>query len=232
MRQRNVFRIITGLAAAFLLSVCFLNGSQAQASPTEEQKIEQVVRLYFESSYEQFNALEYPDLSDVLDMSSIQCQNKIELFKDIVDNYKYCMDTGWDTVVIEKLPYSLTIDFIQIKGDEADVQFKLKWLTEHNVFRDEDGSLHLYPFFMTFGTNLFHLNKRSGQWKIDQHDNSGYDYDFDLSREKLIPYDKEKADEIRRGGNTYSPNQLGVRIGLATTTWQRAYHPIALLVEN
>ena len=87
-----------------LFSSVFRNGTKAQASPSDEQQIEQTVRSYFETSYDQFNRLEYPDLSDILDMTSIQCQNKVELFKDIVDNYKYCMETGWDVLAIDKLP--------------------------------------------------------------------------------------------------------------------------------
>ena len=88
------------------------------------------------------------------------------------------------------------------------------------MFRDENGALHQYPFFMTFGTNYFHLNNRSGQWKIDRHDNPGYGYDFDLSREEVIPYDKEKSDEIRRSSSV-SPvlsEQTGLSLDLPLDT--------------
>ena len=43
---------------------------------------QEVIERYFAESYDYFVRLEYPDLSDVLDMDSIQCRNKVEIFRE------------------------------------------------------------------------------------------------------------------------------------------------------
>lgn len=169
----------------------------ASTVQSEDQTPEETVMKYFEESYDYFLNLQYPDLSDVLDMNVIQCQNKIEIFKEVIDDWKYSIEVRKDPYILEKLEYTIQFTEVSIKGNEADIYAKLDYKAESTCFETEDG-IYAYPHFMTFGINHFHLNHNSGKWLIDSHDNDAYGYDFDASRTERYYYDKEKADQERR----------------------------------
>ena len=142
---------------------------------------EETVQKYFEESYDQFLSFEEPDLSDVLDMDSVQCRNKIEVFKEIQENWKKDIEVNDFPYILEELPYYLEFSDLRITENEADVDVLITNY-DHEPFgkvKETEEGIWGYPHFLTFGHNHFHMIKKEGKWLIDSHTNFDYGYDFD-----------------------------------------------------
>ena len=154
-----------------------------------EESPEDTIRRYFDECYDYFIKLEVPDLSDVLDMDVIQNKNKVEIFREVVDNWKWYSKEKEKPLLLEKLEYKLSFKEVVVDGDTAEVNVELSYGENGVSYEDEEG-IYSYPHFLTFGLNHFVLKKKEGRWLIISHDNDSYGYDFDYSRDKEYHYDK------------------------------------------
>ena len=181
---------------ALLFLICSKSYVSAENDMTDISAPEQTVARYFSECYDSFVKLECPDLSDVLDMSIVQCKNKLEVFKEVLDNWKWYIEEKKEPLIVEKLEYGLSFKDVVIEGDTATVTADLSCGEKGTAYWDDEGA-HSYPHFMTFGINRFVLKNENGRWLIISHDNDSYGYDFDMSREEEYHYDKAELDRNR-----------------------------------
>jgi len=102
--------------------------------------------------------MEYIDITPYLDMSKIQNHNKVVALKMLVFRRKYTDEKRYCYVEKRHFPYELHYKNIELYGNKAkvviDLEIKLK---------------EAYPSFISYGENIFELEKQEGTWKITKH---------------------------------------------------------------
>jgi hypothetical protein len=124
----------------------------------EIEAIKLTIEGFYETQYKAYLQMEYIDITPYLDMSKIQNHNKVVALKMLVFRRKYTDEKKYCYVEKRHFPYELHYKEIELDGNKAkvviDLEIKLK---------------EAYPSFISYGDNIFELEKQDGKWKITKH---------------------------------------------------------------
>ncbi|ADL42491.1 peptidase M56 BlaR1 [Caldicellulosiruptor obsidiansis OB47] len=124
----------------------------------EIEAIKSTIEGFYETQYKAYLQMEYIDITPYLDMSKIQNHNKVVALKMLVFRRKYTDEKRYCYVEKRHFPYELHYKNIELYGNKAkvviDLEIKLK---------------EAYPSFISYGENIFELEKQEGTWKITKH---------------------------------------------------------------
>ncbi|WPX10056.1 M56 family metallopeptidase [Anaerocellum danielii] len=125
---------------------------------SETEAIKSTIEGFYETQYKAYLQMEYIDITPYLDMSKIQNHNKVIALKELVFRRKYTDEKKYCYVEKRHFPYELHYKNIELDGNKAkviiDLEIKLK---------------EAYPSFISYGENIFELEKLDGKWKITKH---------------------------------------------------------------
>ena len=167
-----------------ILSICFVATGTAcsseKAGTSDAKEIENVIETYDSRSYDAWWNLEYIDLSDLLDMDSIQCYNKVSALKENIETWKYAIEQGYYKGTRER--FSLDYDFTSVQVDGATAVAHVTLSTPPDVDQP------VYPFFICLGENTFSMVKKNGSWLISGHEyNDWCLYEHSLTEKYEVP---------------------------------------------
>ena len=167
--KNNLF--ILGITISLLITPCLLVNADDKFSETN---IQNVIEKYYNLSYDSYLELKNPNLSSVLDLNSIQNQNKITSLNETIEKWKYSLEKGYCDVIRERYPIIYNLTEIEIIDNKAIVYINI------------DGKKNeAYPPFVTFGENRFVLTYNDSNWLISEQQNS--DTEIIEQNDKLLP---------------------------------------------
>ncbi len=180
-----------------ILIVLFLNGcsnkisqedinlSQKNSNGDDYSAIINVIEDYHEVSYDMWMSLKVGDLSEYLNLESIQCYNKVIAFKENIERWKYGLEKYHSKDFRERHVIFFKYNSIEIAEDTAVVKVNLS---------GETTGQPAYPFFVTLGKNTFILKKKYNNWLIHEHEYSNY-YFYERSKTEKLKLNIEKIHE-------------------------------------
>lgn len=175
IKKLFIFFIITFM---FCLYGCSTNNKPAK---TEKENIKETIENYYAKSYDMWMNLNFGDLSNYLDLNSIQSYNKTIALKQNIEKWKYSIDKGYYKGKREKHKIFFDYKSININNDEATV----------DVILSPEKGICAYPFFICLGENTFELVKSNDTWLISSHNYSDI-YFYERSKTQKIKFDKDK----------------------------------------
>lgn len=167
--KRNLFKIV--ITISLIITPCVLINADDRYS---EKIIQNVIEKYYDLSYDSYLDLKSINLSSVLDLNSIQNQNKITSLNETIEKWKYAVQKGYCDDIRERYPIIYNFIKIEIVDNMA------------MVFLNIDGDKNeAYPPFVTFGENKFVLKYNDSNWLISEQQNS--DIEIIEQNDKLLP---------------------------------------------
>ncbi len=157
-----------------------------QKAPETPQK---VVEAYYERFYDCWLDLEYRDMSDILDMDSVQMYNKNTRLREVILVRTLTKAEG-EAIGETKTKCIYTFSETEYTGEDEAV---LTVNIEHN---DEPTAAH--PFFIYLGENVFKLKKIDGSWKIVSTEINGIDWLGYGDRKEKVEFDPKAIEESWR----------------------------------
>ena len=154
-----------------------------------EAKIKNSIEGYYDCFYSAWMNWEPSNCDEYLDLSSIQSYNKTIVLKVIIEQGRYAAEkkyTSQETLDSREI-YELIYEYVQVDvdGDHAEVKVDIQ--------QGQVSGRPAYPYFVTFGENIFHLKNISGKWLIQSHDYPYMDKEFiERSRTEKIIFDLRK----------------------------------------
>ncbi len=161
---------------------------------SDQDQIINVIRRYYEILTDADSRLICPDMSSVLDMNSIQCQNKVIAFQMRVDlTYTYLEEgvVSEDVVALWCQPVTFRIELIsaEIHEESATATVMITHDEDDMSLMHESNYPHCAtPMYVTTGENVFYLSKIDGTWKINGHDYENKFF-YEMSKTELIEYE-------------------------------------------
>lgn len=140
-----------------------------------------IVAKYYNLSYDIYLSMEMQDMSDVLDMSSIQNQNFVDALEANTIYWDYSIQKGYTTDTRERYP--LHYDFAKIEKKDGTV------IVTVDISGDDTQA---YPPFVVFGENKFILKQIGDTWLIAQHDYSETNL-FEISKTERHDFELDKV---------------------------------------
>lgn len=207
-KQRIALTIIAAiLFTLFSLSGCNINRTQrttvnpsaveskrsndtiTQKALTEEDKIKQTIEGYHAKSYDMWFSLKMGDLSQYLDLESVQSYNKTIVLEEIIESWKYAIEKGYvseeEKAIRKKHRLYYKYNSIEITGDDAEVNV---------VLSGETSGMPVYPMVIRLGENIFKLRKVGDSWLIYEHDYIGEGgFLYERSKTEKLELDIEKV---------------------------------------
>ncbi|ADQ07086.1 peptidase M56 BlaR1 [Caldicellulosiruptor hydrothermalis 108] len=155
----KVFAVVLVLTTIFLSAFVQIWAKDILSFESSEiEAIKSTIEGFYETQYKAYLQMEYIDITPYLDMSKIQNQNKVIALKELVFRRKYTDEKKYCYVEKRHFPYELHYKNIELDGNKAkvviDLEIKLK---------------EAYPSFISYGENIFELEKQDGTWKITKH---------------------------------------------------------------
>lgn len=160
-----------------LMSAIF--ATPEKAIPTKE--IKTIIENYYNDSYDMWLNLKIGDLSPYLDLKSIQCYNKFTALNRSIDTWKYSIDKGYYKGKRQK--HNINYKYISFKTIGNDIEVKVN-------LSGETSGMPAYPFFVSFGDNIFRLAKVNDKWVIYYHDYNDVFF-YEKSRCEKLSYNIE-----------------------------------------
>lgn len=151
-----------------------VNGQSDDTSDSKE--LETVVKEYYDIFYDIYLNMEMQDVSHVLDMESVQSQNKVVAIEQNIETWKYSIKQGYTIDYRDRYPIFYDFKDVNITDNFAVIEVDL-----------DGDSREAYPPFVTFGKNTFLLKKTSEGWHIYEHDYIELEF-FELSKTELIEF--------------------------------------------
>lgn len=158
--------------------------SFADSEKSDSQLIQEVIENYYAESYDMWYSLKMGDLTEYLDVNSIQSYNKMVVLEKTIERWKYGILRGYvsqatiDSRNIHEISYEYSQ--VQISEDYAEVKVTINPGVEKNTY--------IYPYFISFGENTFKLIKQNNRWLIQEHDYSDIVF-YEKSKNKKISFD-------------------------------------------
>lgn len=144
------------------------NDTITQKTLTEEDKIKQTIEGYHAKSYDMWFSLKMGDLSQYLDLESVQSYNKIIVLEESIEMWKYAIEKGYVSeeakAIRKKHGLYYKYNSIKIAGDNAEVKV---------VVSGETSGTPVYPMVIRLGENIFKLRRVGDSWLIYEHDYIG-----------------------------------------------------------
>ncbi len=173
----------------FVVLIALLLFFGCEFKKTDEEQIRNTIEGYYAASYDMWWNLKIEDLSAYLDLSSVQCHNKIVVLEENIEKWKYAIKKGYYKGQRERHEIFYDFDLIEINGDEAQVKVNLS---------GETTGTPAYPFFVSLGDNTFKLRKSDGKWLIYSHEYTDA-YFYEKSTTEKLELDINKVhDEVER----------------------------------
>jgi len=175
----------------FLVMIVFLLslGLFGCQTNTEENQIKQTIQGYYTKSYDMWINLKVEDLSNYLDLESIQSYNKVIALEENVEKWRYAIEKDYFQGQREKHDLSFKFNSIDINNNEA--------IVEVAIIGESSGT-PAYPFFVHLGKNTFKLKEVDDNWLIYEHDYES-NYFYEKSKTEKMHLDIEKIhQEVER----------------------------------
>lgn len=174
--------MIKKMGFLIVLICLFLNLSACAEPGLSGDKIyTDVVANYYDLSYDIYLSMEMQDMSDVLDMSSIQNQNFVDALEANTIRWEYSIQKGYTVDTRERYP--LYYDFAKIDKKDGTV------IVSVNISGDDTQA---YPPFVVFGENKFVLKQIEDTWLITQHDYNDIHL-FEISKTEKYDFELDKV---------------------------------------
>jgi len=141
----------------------------------------EVVAKYYDLAYDIYLSMEMQDMSDVLDMSSIQNQNFVDALEANTIRWEYSIQKGYTIDTRERYP--LYYDFAKIDKKDGTV------IVTVDISGDDTQA---YPPFVVFGENKFVLKQIENTWLITQHDYNDIHL-FEISKTEKYDFELDKV---------------------------------------
>ncbi|WDV45382.1 hypothetical protein PV797_17910 [Clostridiaceae bacterium M8S5] len=148
---------------------------------TDKENIKETIKNYYAKSYDMWMNLDYTDLSNYLDLDSIQSYNKTIALQEAIERWTYSIKKGYYKGKRERHKVFYDYKSININNDEATV----------DVILSPEKGVCAYPLFICLGENTFNLVKSNNIWLISSHDYSDA-YFYERSKTKKIKFDIDK----------------------------------------
>ena len=173
-----------------LILVLSLNliGFASNASDPDSD-VKNVIKEFYDRSYESWLNVEYQDLSDILYVESIQSYNKITAFKECILRWQYSIENG----------YIDTRNRNDIYYDFDRIIYNTDGTITVNVNISGDAT-EAYPYFVNFGENIYTLVHDNGKWKIASHIADGIQISEYPNTKKIAYNPKEVIKELKEEG--------------------------------
>lgn len=195
MKNKKQFNNI--ICLVLFISILLILPSRSYANEFENPMlIKNNIKAYYEASYDIYLNMEMKPLDEYLDLDSIQSQNKVIILQRSVDTWKYLLEKGY----MKQDPrekYPIYFDYKSIKTDvdkkEAEAIVNITIIVTEKQ--------EAYPMFVSPNENIFKLRLKNDKWVIYEHDY--FDPAFEVPKDKLIEYSKEKR--LREIDEDYNP---------------------------
>ncbi|MGI1692255.1 hypothetical protein [Thermoanaerobacter uzonensis] len=179
MIKKRKMLIVVLVGAIIIISVFFQIWAKDVLTPNNNElgAIKSTIEGFYDTQYRAYLQMEYIDITPYLDMSKIQNHNKVVALKTLVFRRKYMDEKKYCYIEKRRFPYEIHYKDIEIDGDKArvviDLEIKVK---------------EAYPPFISYGENIFELEKQEGRWKITRHIYNEWDLrEYELYTDKKLP---------------------------------------------
>lgn len=167
--------LIVLICVSLNLSAC------AEPASSGDKIYTDIVEKYYDLAYDIYLSMEMQDMSDVLDMSSIQNQNFVDALEANTIYWDYSIQKGYTLDTRERYP--LDYDFAKVDKKDGTI------IVTVDISGD---NTQAYPPFVVFGKNKFILKQIDDNWLITQHD---YDdiHLFEISKTERYDFELDKV---------------------------------------
>ena len=185
------------LSALLILVLCVGAAGNAYAVQSDdEEAIKSVIENYYSSSYDMWWNLEMGDLSEYLDMNSIQSYNAAIYLESNIETWKYLIEKEYFKGTRERNDVNFDFEAIDITGNTAEVKV---------VLSNTTNSAAVYPGFIILGENTFKLTKTQNRWLITEQDHSSDPNMYNLPKTEMSVLDLDEI--MNRVDSDFSPSK-------------------------
>ena len=190
-----------GILVMLLMGILLIGCHEQEidnGNSTDEKMILDTIRGYYEASIDAYHIQEEPEWTEWLDMESIQCRNKAEVYREKVALANYLLKKevfNEESEALALIDYTYELVSCEITGDTASVVVLIGHDEKDESLQHKSADrLCADNFFVTKGENTFFMVKRDGKWLISSHDYPGK-YMYEVSKTELYQFDPEKLRE-------------------------------------
>ena len=190
-----------GILVMLLMGILLIGCHEQEidnGNSTDEKMILDTIRGYYEASIDAYHIQEEPEWAEWLDMESIQCRNKAEVYREKVALANYLLKKevfNEKSEALALIDYTYELVSCEITGDTASVVVLIGHDEKDESLQHKSADrLCADNFFVTKGENTFFMVKRDGKWLISGHDYPG-EPQYEVSKTELYQFDPEKLKE-------------------------------------